>query len=317
METRSCRIIGSTREPYSVTLRSCDCYDFSHRRLPCKHMYYLNDRLTADGVENPPAVFPDKYIVVDTETSGLDSSNDVLLEIGALKIENNVVVDTFHSYIHRLAVPEAAARVNGITPAMLADAPDETDVIKAYYAFSGELPVVGHNISFDVGFLRAAIQRDLDKPYSVTFYDTLQIARASLDISSKKLGSVADHLGIIHTEDHSALGDAKTTFAVFLSLGGKLADVRRFAKTDNDEYIPRKEFSVPAYPAAEEEKAKKKRLPIDIIGLAVSAVLFLISYACSEDDNEFFNILLGLSAMGLFTFIVIFVIRKFISGKKK
>lgn len=254
-----CRIHGSTDDIYYVTPRNCTCADFERRKKPCKHMYYLDNRLIEDGITVPASVFPEKYIVVDTETTGLDSSVNSIIEIAALKVENNVVVEAFHSYIYRDRVPTEASRVNGITADMLADAPKEADVIKAYHDFSGDLPLVGHNILFDLQFIRRAIQNNMDIPYSVTTFDTLELARASLDISSKRLGDVADHLGIEHPDDHSALGDARTTFAVFLALCGKFADVRRFAKENIERYIANADFKVPIIPTAEEKAEEKKK----------------------------------------------------------
>lgn len=315
-----CRIHGSTDDIYYVTPRHCTCVDFERREKPCKHMYYLNDRLIEDGITVPASVFPEKYIVVDTETTGLDVYGHSLIEIAALKVENNVVIDTFHSYIHRDRVPTEASRVNGITADMLADAPDEDTVIKAYQIFAGDLPVVGHNISFDIGFLRAAINKNLDVSYSVTSFDTLELSRASLDIPSKRLGDVADHLGIEHTADHSALGDAKTTLAVFRILGGKFADVRRFATEYKDNFIPREEIKAPIVSTAEEKtRAKaeqKKQLPIELIGVIASAVLFLICAIIPVDDNKILDTVSTLSFIALVCFIVLFV-RKRKNSKKK
>lgn len=315
-----CRIHGSTDDIYYVTPRNCTCADFERREKPCKHMYYLNDRLIEDGITVPASVFPEKYIVVDTETTGLDSSVNSIIEIAALKVENNVVIDSFHSYIHRDRVPTEASRVNGITADMLSDAPKEADVIKAYHDFSGDLPLVGHNILFDLQFIRRAIHNNMDIPYSVTTFDTLEIARAALDSPSKRLGDVADHLGIEHPADHSALGDAKTTFAVFLALGGKFADVRRFATEYKDSFIPREEFKGPIVTIAEEntsEKAEqKKQFPIELIGIIASAVLFLIFAFIPVDGNKILDTVSTLSLIALVCSIVLFV-RKRKNSKKK
>lgn len=320
-----CRIHGSTDDIYYVTPRNCTCADFERREKPCKHMYYLNNRLIEDGITVPASVFPEKYIVVDTETTGLDSAANSIIEIAALKVENNVVVDTFHSYIYRDRVPTEASRVNGITADMLADAPKEADVIKAYHDFSGDLPLVGHNILFDLQFIRRAIQNNMDIPYSVTTFDTLEIARAALYSPSKRLGDVADHLGIEHPDDHSALGDAKTTLAVFLALGGKFADVRRFEKENNDRYISNADFKVPIIPTAEEKAEEKKelkaeqkkQLDIDLIGIIVSAVLCFVFAGFAKNDNSVMLALFTAALIALIVFIVRFRKKRKTSGKKK
>lgn len=320
-----CRIHGSTDDIYYVTPRNCTCADFKRRKKPCKHMYYLNNRLIEDGITVPSSVFPEKYIVVDTETTGLDSSVNSIIEIAALKVKNNVVVDTFHSYIYRDRVPTEASRVNGITADMLADAPKEADVIKAYHDFSGDLPLVGHNILFDFQFIRRAIQNNMDIPYSVTTFDTLEIARAALDSPSKRLGDVADHLGIEHPEDHSALGDAKTTFAVFLALGGKFADVRRFAKENIDRYIANADFKFPIIPTAEEKAEEKeelkaeqkKQLDVDLIGIIASAVLCFVFAGLSRNDNSVMLALFTAALIVLIVFIVRFRKKRKTTGKKK
>lgn len=320
-----CRIHGSTDDIYYVTPLHCACVDFERRKMPCKHMYYLNNRLIEDGITVPASVFPEKYIVVDTETTGLDSSVNSIIEIAALKVENNVVIDTFHSYIHRDRVPTEASRVNGITADMLADAPEEGTVIKAYQLFAGDLPVVGHNISFDIGFLRAAINKNFHVPYSITSFDTLELARASLDIPSKRLCDVADHLGIEHTADHSALGDAQTTFAVFLALGGKFADVRRFEKENNDRYVAISDFKVPIISTAEEKAEEKKelkaeqkkQLDIDLIGIIASAILCFVFAGPAKNDNSVMLALFTAALIALIVFIVRFRKKRKTSGKKK
>ena len=88
---------------------------------------------------NSLVALPDSYVAVDVETTGLSFEYCDLIEVGALKVEHGKVVDTFESLIHLdYELPFFITMLTGITDEMLADAPSEGTVIRAFSEFAGD-----------------------------------------------------------------------------------------------------------------------------------------------------------------------------------
>ena len=93
---------------------------------------------------------------------------------------------------------------------MLADAPDEAEVIPEFLKFCGDLPLSAHNADFDVGFILAACRR-LGIEYDPTYVDTLILAQNLLpDLKNHKLNIVADALSLPEFNHHRAVDDGVT-----------------------------------------------------------------------------------------------------------
>ena len=155
------------------------------------------------------------YVCVDVETTGLNPKEDKIIEIGAVKVQNGEITERFQSFINpgrKLDVRIAA--LTGITDEMLMDAPQAKEVIISFKAFCGELPIMGHNLSFDYAFIKRAMVNE-----KLTFekqgMDTLKIARKYLSgLESRSLEFLCKHFDIAHTA-HRALGDAEATCILY------------------------------------------------------------------------------------------------------
>ena len=101
------------------------------------------------------------YIVFDLETTGL-SRSDEIIEIGALKVQDGEVKDTFATLVRpRCPIQPAASMVNGITDSMVRNSPYIEEVLPEFFGFAGELLVIGHNIkTFDIPFIRRFAGRE-------------------------------------------------------------------------------------------------------------------------------------------------------------
>lgn len=132
------------------------------------------------------------YIAVDVETTGLNPARDRLLEIGAARILNGKVEETYQTFIDAgVEVPERITELTGITDEMRLSGKRPEQAIPEFLEFCGELPILGHNVSFDFGFLKqAAVNQGLT--FEREALDTLKIARKLLpDLPSRRLpGSV-------------------------------------------------------------------------------------------------------------------------------
>ena len=167
------------------------------------------------------------YTVFDTETTGLDpAGGDEIVQIGAARIVNGKLLrgECFDQLIdpHR-SIPEASIRIHGIGPEQVRGKPSITDVLPAFHAFIGDTVLVGHNVAFDLRFLRlkeTAGGPSFDQPV----LDTLLLSSVvHPNEPSHGLETIAARLGVTTSSRHTALGDALVTAEVFLKLVPLLA----------------------------------------------------------------------------------------------
>jgi DNA polymerase-3 subunit epsilon/ATP-dependent DNA helicase DinG len=161
-------------------------------------------------------------VALDLETTGLDSSQDEIIEIGAVKFNHSRVIDEYQTLINpTIRIPPAITRLTGITDAMVRGAPHIEQVLDRVSAFVGDLPVLGHNISFDLGFMRKHDQ--LRRNPSL---DTYEMAAVALPGAGRyNLSALGQALNVIAPATHRALDDARVTRAVYLRLYEMLLDL--------------------------------------------------------------------------------------------
>jgi ATP-dependent DNA helicase DinG len=155
------------------------------------------------------------YVALDLETTGLDPQRDSILEIGAVKFRGDEVLDKFASLVNPgRAVPLKITELTGITSEMAQDAPSLWSVLPRVSAFVRDLPVVGHNIAFDLGFLRRH-----QVLASNDALDTFELAGILMPHAERySLGKLTESLGVSEPQDHRALGDALLAHQLFLKM---------------------------------------------------------------------------------------------------
>lgn len=158
------------------------------------------------------------YVSFDLETTDKDVSDCDIVEVGAARIENGEVVETFHRLVRPgKPVSARAQEVHGYSDNDLRDAPQFEEVWPAFRQFVGDGVLVAHNgQNFDVPVLRR-VARELPGLDDLAFYDTLPLAR-SLTRESKKLEDLAIQFGVDKGRAHHALDDAITLARVFNKL---------------------------------------------------------------------------------------------------
>lgn len=160
--------------------------------------------------------FPDTYVVVDLETTGLQPSKDRILEIGAVKVVNGEVVDTFCTFVDpRMVIPEKIQQLTGITQEMVEGQSLAEKAIADFLVFSDGMLLMGHNLLFDYSFLKhqAAKQKFVFEKDGI---DTLKIARKLLpELESRSLTSLCGYFGIESGHAHRAYHDALATHLVY------------------------------------------------------------------------------------------------------
>ena len=182
--------------------------------MDCTVLFNKKDK--GDGL----FAFPDTYIVIDIETTGLSPNNCEIIELSALKVESNEVTDTFSSLVKpAVPIPKFIQELTGITNEMVDAAPSIADILPSYIDFLGENILLGHNVTFDIGFLFHNCKEHLDCGMPNDYVDTLRISKKLIkNIDNYKLGTLATHFNIPQEAAHRALDDCKTTNALFTNL---------------------------------------------------------------------------------------------------
>lgn len=159
------------------------------------------------------------YVALDLETTGLDPKQDRIIEIGAVKVVDELVTEEFSAFVNpRMEIKEAITKLTGITEAMVKNAPPIEDTIGPILDFCGDFPILGHHIIFDYSFLKkAAVNKGLN--FERTGVDTLSICRKFMPEGEKKnLKSACAYFGIVPEGTHRALADAKAAHLLYREL---------------------------------------------------------------------------------------------------
>ena len=175
-------------------------------------------------------------VAIDLETTGLDPLKDAIIEIAAVRFSGTRVEAEWTSLINPArAIPALITQLTGITNDMVRNAPPIKAVIQELADFIGDSPVVGHNVQFDLGFLRKNGILGLAEPI-----DTYELAAVLMPTASRyNLGSLGQILGILIPNSHRAMDDARLAHAVYMQLYDRaihmpldlLAEIVRDAET--------------------------------------------------------------------------------------
>ena len=94
-------------------------------------------------------------VALDIETTGLDPDKEAVIEIGAVRFKGHRVEAEFNTLIHPgRRIPPFITQLTGITDQMILQSPSIQEVLPGLSSFAGGAPILGHNVRFDLGFLR-------------------------------------------------------------------------------------------------------------------------------------------------------------------
>ncbi|NLD52375.1 MAG: type I-E CRISPR-associated endoribonuclease Cas2 [Clostridiales bacterium] len=164
---------------------------------------------------------PDRYAVIDLETTGLNPSEHEIIELAALAIEHSRVLAEFHTLVkpHK-HIPQTILDLTGITVDQFASEGRElSEALPEFLAFLRDMPIVSHNAAFDLGYIRTACA-SLGLPlFSARCIDTLALARQLLDdVENYKLSTLLAHFGIRSTGAHRAAADCHSAWQLYEKL---------------------------------------------------------------------------------------------------
>lgn len=170
--------------------------------------------------------FPDDYTVIDLETTGFSPQYDEIIELGAIKVKSNEIVDTFSKLIRpNIALTPFIQELTGITEELLRYAASLDNVIDEFIKFIGDDIVVGHNVSFDINFIYDNLLKLRGTYFTNDFVNTLRISKKiNKKLRHHSLCDLALFYNIQPTDEHRSLADCVTTYNLFNVLKQKVAD---------------------------------------------------------------------------------------------
>lgn len=181
-----------------------------------QNVYYKGDNLIDRQL-------PSDFVLFDLETTSKYPTMAEILEIAAVKVRNNVIVEEFESLVNPdIEIPTEATAINGITNEMVSDAPKLTEVLNKFYDFIKDEILIGHNINtFDLNVISAKYSEIMNIHLDNDFLDTLQLSRRLIDqneCGNFKLNSLCNYLNIDIKPNHRAMQDVKSNFELYLKL---------------------------------------------------------------------------------------------------
>ena len=216
-----------------------------------------------EGKGNSLIAFPSDYTVIDIETTGRSPIMDYILELSAIRVRDNMVVDEFNSLVYLpqdIVIPDYISSLTGITKEMLLDAPHLRDLLKQYLDFFGDDILVGQNVNFDINF----IYDNSKKLYgTVLINDFIDIMRIDKKLfkqeKSHSLEAITNRFDIDYSGAHRALRDCyieKQAFDKMVALVAKTvgfqAFINLFDRTRKNHVLKRKYLSVDNFKIDEE-----------------------------------------------------------------
>ena len=165
------------------------------------------------------------YIAIDLETTGLDAKRDKIIEVGAIRVQEGMETARYHSLVnpHR-KLESRVQELTGIRDEMVEAAPDIGDIIAGIVDFCEGLPLLGHHVIFDYGFLkRAAVNHGI--AFEKSGIDTLKLCRRLMpEGESKSLAAACAFFKIERKGAHRALKDAEDAHRLYQVLMRRFLD---------------------------------------------------------------------------------------------
>lgn len=160
-----------------------------------------------------------KFVAFDIETTGLSHLKNKITEIGAVRIENGQVVETFNELVNpEQLISEEITNLTGITNEMVVDKPIINEVLPRFLEFAKGCVLVAHNAEFDISFIKTNSKR-LNLNFDPTFIDTMGFARSVLpNLKNHKLNTLCKELSVTLLNHHRASCDAQACGGILLEL---------------------------------------------------------------------------------------------------
>lgn len=156
----------------------------------------------------------DDYIVLDLETTGHYPGIDEIIEIGAIRVIENEMIESFQTFVKCEFIPPDIMELTGITPENLENAASPDIAISALEDFIGNSTIIGHNLSFDLTFLKYYGSKYTSD--SIEWIDTLRLSRKMISSDhGHGLTTLCALAGINRDIKHRSIADCKSTHELY------------------------------------------------------------------------------------------------------
>lgn len=201
------------------------------KKYNIKVIYGVEAYLVNDGVPIVTNVkgqtINNTFVVFDLETTGFSSEYDKIIEIGAVKIKNGNIIDSFSTFVNpEIKIPYNITELTSITNDDVKNADTIDNVLPKFMEFCKDSVLVAHNANFDMSFIRKNCN-DLSIDINYTIMDTVPLAKFLFpELKRYKLNTIAKHLGVSLENHHRAVDDAKATADILLCCFKLLDDMK-------------------------------------------------------------------------------------------
>lgn len=160
------------------------------------------------------------YIALDLETTGLNPKYARILEVGAVKIKEGKIIDTYDKIVNaKTNLSNQIVNLTGITQEMMEEGEEIEKVMVELLDFCGDEVLLGHNIIFDYSFVKKAAT-NLKMTFEKEAIDTLKLARRFLpELEKRSLEYLCEYYQITQKEKHRAYYDALAASQLYQVLG--------------------------------------------------------------------------------------------------
>lgn len=188
-------------------------------------IFLLKGRRTSVSI----AHLPERFVVFDLETTGLDAAKHEIIEIGAIRVNRDATNhETFQALVKpNKKVPKKIVELTGITQEMLdSDGDAIDDALQGFAAFVGDLRLVSFNAEFDMAFVNAATARCGMTPFNNPVSCAMQMARRAWPgRKSYRLADIAKDGNLDSKDTHRALADCQRALTVYGAAASSLRSV--------------------------------------------------------------------------------------------
>ena len=161
------------------------------------------------------------FTAFDTETTGLSSKYEKIIEIGAVKFDKNGIIDTYSVLINpEKVISSNITSITGITNQMVCNCPTFSEITPSFLNFINETKLVAHNAKFDISFVNAELEKT---PYNnlrksqCNAVDTVKVSQKVFPaLPCYKLQELAKHFNIKVDAAHRAYDDARVCMELFV-----------------------------------------------------------------------------------------------------
>lgn len=196
----------------------------SHLRFTLKCMPSIKNlvrNLIPEGEAGAPV-----FAVIDTETTGLNKRYDRIIELAAVRFDNQFrEVDRWHTLLNPDGKKITNAKIHGITNGDVATAPRFAEIYTEFARFIHGQVLIAHNAPFDAKMLEAEVNRIDPNGKDSTdvffaFVDSIDLAKQVLPQGPHNLPALLKHYGLKNQQAHAAIGDAAATGAMLRAMFG-------------------------------------------------------------------------------------------------